>query len=217
MGKIIGERPPLPEGVAQLRITQHSVHEGEKWSYVLHLPRTLAEMLAGIAEGMAGDGYAVFLDSAHTDDDVEFVNSRSRNSYKDALGFYVPAGGLKVLEGIDCPEAFEEVFHKGKGLAQCGCKDSLDYLHNPRKLCVPPGHTQALRRGTVYGVTGALLPVDYEVVGYNPEWVHVDTNPDGRRACVYRGHLAGWVSARWDNDTGVYFSTGEAPVEFMVP
>ncbi|CAL2106695.1 conserved hypothetical protein [Tenacibaculum sp. 190524A02b] len=59
---------------------------------------------------------------------------------------------------------------------------------------------------------------DFEIIGYNTDWIDEDFNPEGTRACFQNDSgEKGWCSAKWNNSHDCYdadFDT--APTHIMM-
>lgn len=51
------------------------------------------------------------------------------------------------------------------------------------------------------------------VIGYNPDWVDEDTNPEGVRECFLGG--GGWINAEWNSYQDVYETRETAPTHWQ--
>ena len=57
------------------------------------------------------------------------------------------------------------------------------------------------------------LPQEIEVIGFNPEWIHEDFNPNGTRMCSFTEDQ--WNSAEWDSDSDCYVHTEQIPTHWL--
>lgn len=58
-------------------------------------------------------------------------------------------------------------------------------------------------------------PEDNEVIGFSPDWIDEDFNPNGTRVCFPSG-MGGWISAKWCYTYEVYVETDETqPTHWM--
>lgn len=58
------------------------------------------------------------------------------------------------------------------------------------------------------------------VLGFSPEWIDEDYNPQGIRECFKNGNGTQWISSRWNNYHGYYVTDdseeyGTKPTHWM--
>lgn len=63
-----------------------------------------------------------------------------------------------------------------------------------------------------------IIDYDFEVIGFNPEWIDEDFNPEGTRVCFKADSgEKGWCSAKWNNCHDCYDEDyNTAPTHYMV-
>lgn len=69
----------------------------------------------------------------------------------------------------------------------------------------------------IYSTIENLPEEGVEVIGFNPEWIDEDFNPNGTRACTYFDEC--WISAKWNDYSDSYNSRdSESPTHWcLVP
>lgn len=63
-------------------------------------------------------------------------------------------------------------------------------------------------------------PIGVEVIGFHPDWIDLDYNPNGWRICFRNGDGSIWISSVWDNVLDYYHTddTCKAPIiHFFLP
>ncbi len=62
-----------------------------------------------------------------------------------------------------------------------------------------------------------VIDYEFEVIGFNPEWIDEDFNPEGTRVCFQTDSgEKGWCSAKWIDNQDCYHADFESAPTYII-